>query len=332
MRTPCTLALLALAPACVIAMDEEHLDNRIGSVVGDCVVPLADRGAPRSLDYPDGSLWIFDDNRTVFVASPAAACAGDLVAGTTPVVELSAAEQADNAERTDGRQLAVQARGGFVDEGIGYLYYDLQLRGPGPLEVDRLGTGLCVLAERDATCARVPDMLWPALGRSWGDSAFVDADGYAYVYGCDHAAAFTDLCGVTRVRPAEAGDPAAYAYDSWPDDWNDDDRDSNTLFENAGAIGVGPLAWTGGYAAVVADIWESDIELRAAATPRGPFGDAVELFDALPPDDWFIGGGRVHPALGAPDGRTIAVSYHTRTADLAELHLVQFHFDRQPPR
>jgi len=326
MRTLACVALVACLPACVVEIDEEHPASRVGAVVDDCLVPLADRGAPRSLDYPDGSLWIFDDNGTAFVGDAAAACAGDVELGSVPVIDLTTAEKVDNAGRTDGRQLAVQARGGFVHDGVGYLYYDLQLRGPGFLDVEPLGTGLCVLADRRGTCERQPELLWPGSGRSFGDAAYVDDDGFAYVYGCYHAAAFTDLCAVARVMVADAADPTAYRYDSWPDAWNPTDRDTNTLFEAPAAISAGRFAWSEHHVVVIADIWDSRIELRAGASPRGGFADPEPLFDARPPDDWFIAGGREHPALRDDGARTIAVSYATSTADAPELHLVRFRF------
>jgi hypothetical protein len=55
------------------------------------------------------------------------------------------------------------------------------------------------------------------------------------------------------------------------------------------------------------------------------------LFDAVGPEDWFIGGGVEHSALGTADGRTIAVTYYTDVSGPERgLHLVTFRFDRKP--
>ena len=73
--------------------------------------------------------------------------------------------------------------------------------------------------------------------------------------------------------------------------------------------------------------WESTIELRQAGAPGNGYDDPVWLFDAVPPADWFIGGGIEHAALAEDGGRTIAVSYDTRASGAQQgLHLVTFRF------
>src|SRR5262249_12907439 len=74
--------------SCVDGIEEER--SRIGDVIQDCVVPLSAHvsgwGAPVSLEYPDGSAWLWDSvalddgsqvrNVLALVHSASAACAG----------------------------------------------------------------------------------------------------------------------------------------------------------------------------------------------------------------------------------------------------------------
>ena len=101
---------VVLCTGCVWNLDEESLGrSRLGRVVGDCIVPrpaeLSGWGAPVSVEFPDRSLWIWEEVTTAtgtsvrnvgaFVADPDDACAGDLVfvedAGGAPVSLVSLA-------------------------------------------------------------------------------------------------------------------------------------------------------------------------------------------------------------------------------------------------
>ena len=104
----------------------------LGQVDHDCVVPLPEGvetwGAPVSIEYPDGSLWIWESvtltggetrhNVAAFVKSVDAVCNGELSlitdVGGLPVslVELDEAEMQWNTNRTDGRRVELHdARG-----------------------------------------------------------------------------------------------------------------------------------------------------------------------------------------------------------------------------
>ncbi|MCB9559010.1 MAG: hypothetical protein H6708_01220 [Kofleriaceae bacterium] len=307
--------------ACVVEMDTERPASPIGAVTTDCVVPLPDRGAPAALEYPDGTLWIFDDGGAAFVASIDDACAGVVAAWPDPVLALTAEEEADDQTRTDGRAWALRPRGGVVAAGVGYLYYDRVLTGPGVFDVEVIDTGVCTIADRPGPCARAPAPLWPGGARSWGDAGFVE-DGVAYVYGCDHLAAFTDLCALARVPVADVTDAAAYAYLGWDDAWRPRGDDTVTLFEAPGAISASRHAPSGRVMVTVADLWDSRLELRTAAGPAGGFDDPLVLFDVASPPDWFFAGGREHAGLREPGA--LAFSYATTAAPAPGLHVVRF--------
>jgi hypothetical protein len=172
-----------------------------------------------------------------------------------------------------------------------------------------------------------PTLLWSRGGRPLDRGAFVAADGFAYVWGCLHAAAFLDPCSVARVAPDEADDLAAYRFAGWDGEWIADGGNAGAVFDSSGALTSGYNAFLGRYTAVTTNIWESVIELRQAGEPGSGYDDPVWLFNAVPPADWFIGGGVEHAALATEGGRMIAVSYYTNASGAEQgLHLVRFRF------
>ncbi|MBI5490882.1 MAG: hypothetical protein HY905_26355 [Deltaproteobacteria bacterium] len=356
MRIAWFAAATVLCGGCVWELGEELAGrSRLGEVVGDCVVPMPAEleawGAPVSVEYPDRSLWIWVEataadgsalrNVGAFVSSVEAACRGEMSfvfdadGAPLPLVSLTAEEEALDAARTDGRRTQLALTGGFVHGGAGYGYYEKIVAGPGLFDAVTIGTGLCRMAAAGEPCERatpgvVPDeptLLWSRGGRPLDRGAFLASDGYAYVWGCLHAAAFLDPCSVARVSPGEAGDPAAYEYAGWDGEWIADGWNAGAVFEDPGALTPGYNAYLGRYTAVTVDIWNSAIELRRSEAPGGGYDDPVRLFDAVPPEEWFIGGGIEHAALAEEGGRTIAVSYFTNAAGPKRgLHLVTFRF------
>jgi hypothetical protein len=311
----------AALSGCAVEMDTERPRSPIGAVERDCVIPVdVDRGAPASIELDGGSLWLFDDGAAALVAPTDDPCADGLDVWSDPIVALTDEEAQANADRTDGRALAVHPRSGFADDGVTWIYYDLVLHGPGFFDAERIATGVCTLADAPGTCVRTPDMVWPGAGRDWADAAFV-AGGTAYVVGCDHAAAFLDLCALARVAPGDAADPAAYEYRGF-DTWDTRDDNTATLFE-ATTVSLSAHAPSNRTLFTTADIWNNRVVLRSAEAPDAGRSDPVVLFDVPPPPEWFFGGGREHAGLRADDDHLV-LSYHTGNEDVPGLHLVSF--------
>lgn len=345
MHGPAWLIAGTLATSgCIASIEEEA--SAVGEVTADCVVPrpagIAGWGAPASLEYPDHSLWLWDqlelsDGRTV---AGAAAVAGDAptvcargpalvadAAGTpTSVLALTAAEAAANLARTDGRRLALAPRGGFVHGGDGYLYYVHQLLGPGVWDVEELGTGLCVLAAGATTCARVAvdgaTVLWSPGDRPMDRGGLVVGD-RALVVGCRRAAAFVDPCVVSGAPLDRLREPAAYQGWNVFAGWIDDPGNASALLDAPGQVTVS--AYEDGYLATVLDIFAPAVYVRRSDHATDGFGPRVDLFDVVPAS-FFPAGGRAHSGLrhGAP--RTLHVSYATDGAAAPGLHLVSFRF------
>jgi len=338
------IALLAVAVGgCIEPLGTET--SPIGRVERDCLVPPASSvdplGAPTALEYPGRSLWTWesahlDDGRLVeapyaVVESAAEACAHgpELVVGLDArprsLLSLTEAERAENEVRTDGRRLALVPRGGFVHLDFGYLFYDHVLRGPGILDEENLGTGLCVLVDGpQEACRRVglPDdtRLFDATRRVLNHGGLV-ANEHALVYGCRSVATLQAVCTVTGAPLDALTDPAAYRLHDDFDGWQSElDRGTN-IVDELGRITVAPFK--GGYLMTALDIFESRIYLRHAATPFGPFTRRVAAFDLLPTRAGFPGGGREHAGL-RDDPQTIHVTYSTDDPRAAGLHLVTY--------
>lgn len=351
MRLPRLAAALAIAGSGCVTLLEQH-DSPVGELTDDCAVPvpagLAALDAPVSLEYPDRSLWLWERlpragggdavGVAAWATSAAAVCRDgpavitDGAGAPVELLALSAAEQAANATRTDGKRLALVPTGGVVEAGVGYLYYDHVLRGPGLFDAEPLGTGLCTLAAGATTCARVATaggdtVLWRPDRRVLDrGGVIIDEPGgrRALLPGCRHVAAFEDPCVMAGVPVAALTDPAAYqVYDVFHG-WVDALTDATTIGDSAGQLTLTPL--DGRMAAVTVDIFASTLAVRLADDPRGGYGRPIAALALLPPAaQWFVSGGRVHEALRAGDD-AIAVSYATDNRAAPGLHLIGFRF------
>lgn len=345
-------ALLGLAlPGCVRALDEER--SSIGELERDCLLPVPEGvtglEAPVSLEYADGSLWTWnsvelDDGRIIetpsaFVPSVDEACSRgptlslDDAGDPATLLSLTDEERDENAARTDGRRLALVPTGGFVHEGTGHLYYDHVLFGPGFFDAESLGTGLCLLGPGATSCERIaPD----------GDTVFFRADERlinrgglvegerAILYGCRQVASLTAICTVTGVPLDRVTEPSAYQVWNAFDGWVDDPLAAAVIVDELGPLTVSP--YEDGFLGTVIDIFESRVYVRYAEKATDELERRIEVFDLVPPESWFPGGGREHSSL-REEPRTMHVSYFTDNTSERGLHLATFRFfgDWQDP-
>jgi hypothetical protein len=337
----------ASTAACIHPIDEER--SAVGVVTRDCVVPppagVAALGAPAALEYPDHTLWLWDEVRltdgdTVAGAAAIAADAAEVCArGPTMLADggrpasllaLTAAEEAENRARTDGKRLVLEPRGGFVHDGDGYLFYVHALRGPGVWDVEELGTGLCTLAAGATACARVAvdgdPVLWPGTRRALDRGGLVVGD-RALVVGCRRAAAFVEPCVVSGAPLDRLRDPAAYQVWNAFSGWQGDPTNGTSIADGVGALTVS--AYAGGYLATTLDIFANAVSVRFSDSPADGYRHPIALFDVVPAS-FFVAGGREHRGLRSGDPRTIHVSYATDGAAAPGLHLVSFRFHGEP--
>ena len=310
------------------------IDHGTGEVLSDCPAQIPDEVAnpgspvgPVALEYPSGSLWLWENGRA-FVRSAEEACSKlEFMSG--PPVPLTADEATENATRTDGRQLLLSAIGGFVANGRGYLYYRKLLYHVGSFLFDYLGVGMCTLESPDAPCQRInPDVLWDGSDRVAGGPGFVDADGYAYMMSCRNDYFQADLCMVARVLPDHAADRHAYTYASGSGGWTSSTADAAVVLH---AFTATPSYFSarGRYISifpVITDTAHPTLRVSQAERPAGPYGGFATMFSAQPSDNLFISGGREHAGLRSDD--VVTVTYDGRTSQtlVRAVHVVRFRF------
>jgi hypothetical protein len=338
------VVLVALAPACIDPIAEKT--STVGELTSDCVVPVPDGvrslGAPVSLEYPDGSLWIWRSleladgqsivNASAFVSDATQVCGSgvtlklDASGALASLLALTPQETQANAARTDGRQLALVPFGGFVYAGRGYLFYDHALLGPGIFDEESLGTGLCVRADQAVTCDRVTlnddTILWTPDQRVLNSGGLVVGD-RALVYGHRPVASLSTLCTVSGAPLDALEDPSAYQVYNAFNGWVDQLSDGSAIADELGLVTVS--AFSGTFMATVLDIFESRFYVRRMPSATGEMDRRIAIFDALPPTSWFLGGGREHSGLRR-NPRAIHVSYSTNAAAAPGLHLATFRF------
>jgi hypothetical protein len=347
------LALL-LSAGCVKNLGTESATShspKAGTLLRDCVVPMpaavAAWSAPASIAYPDGALWILQSatlgngsaapGAAIWIASADAACAGpaDLLrrpnGGPAALLVLDDAETSANAARTDGRALALVPKAGFSDGGLAYLYYDHVLAGPGPYDIELLGTGMCVLDTIVGTCARAVDdsgstVLW------LGDelpirSAFVDA-GMAYLLACRQPASLMQSCVLARVAPSSAGTAAAYEYFDAFQGWGAGGTQGTQVIDDLANVSLSYNPFHGRYTVVLTNVFDGKVSLRLGSVLDGSFGNPIPLFNAVAPaPDSLLDGGAEQTSLRGDDGRVIHVAYAAGSFAARELHLASFQFD-----
>ena len=338
------LPALLLLPGCIEELDQET--STIGDVERDCIVPMpvgvTGMGAPVSLEYEGGSLWIWEAmdlaaggtvlTPSAFVTSAARVCdegpllARDEVGAPTELIALSDEESADNATRADGRSLRLVPHGGFVYEGRGYLFYDHVLVGPGVFDVEEQGAGLCVVEEESLTCERIvldgTTILWGPDAVPMNRGGLVVGD-RALVYGCRRYASFAAYCVVSGAPLDALTNPNAYQVFNAFDGWVDDPLQATVIAEELGEMTVRPF--TDGYMAITLDPFAPVVHSRRSQGATDEFERSLELFDIAPASSWFVSGGREHYALHTGEF-DLNVTYFTNNTERPGLHLVTYAF------
>jgi hypothetical protein len=242
-----------------------------------------------------------------------------------PLIALSDAEVAENATRTDGKQLWLEATGGFVYDAVAYVFYEHH-DGAGLLDAASRGTGLCVVPAIGSPCTRVvregDTVLWPA-GTRFLDQSGIVADGRALVYGCRQVATLSKVCTVTGAPLERLDDPRAYEVYSFTSGWNDDPFNGTLITDELGPITVS--FYRGVYLLTTLDVFDQRVYVRRAPTPTEEFDRRIELFAIVPTEAAFPDGGREHAGLRRQT-HEIHVSYGVFRAQKAELHLATFEF------
>lgn len=333
-RTTATLALLFSGAACSVELDQEALEGGpFESARERCVVAAPDgvsRGGAFSLAFPGGAYWVYDEtwagdrvigsSGAVVAAGEDPCDGGEAVTGANgelaAIVPLTPDEEAANASSVDDRRIAIWPISGFVHGDEGYVYFR-KVRMKGYFDVIDVGVGVARLglgtvAERVhvGRYTEEPTLLWLAPQAGWGTSAFVGADGYAYVYGCYQRAAWEHSCQLARVAPEAATDAAAYRYQA-DGEWVAEVERAASVLTDAPTLSVAPNAHSGKLLVIRQGFLEDRVYGREAVTPSGPFGREHALYTGTAPESFWVSKVVQHPAHASADGKRVLTSYFT---------------------
>jgi len=348
MRVTHLISMLALTAAASGCIDElGHEKSEVGELVRDCVVPpwagVEKLTAPVSLEYPRGSLWIWDrleltdgrssTNLAAFVTSADELCRRgpnlllDSNGNPASLLALSESELLENAARNDGRSLELTATGGFVRDGQGYLFYEHTLRGPGAFDAVNLGSGLCVRKADEPSCERIvvdgSTLLWPGDTRALNSGGLVLSD-RAVVVGCKRVADFLRVCTLSGAPLDRLSEPSAYQFMNYFDGWVDDPLRASVITDELGQVTVS--ATEVGFFATLFDLFDARVYVRLSDDLLSkPFEHRVELFATELPASGFSRGGREHAGLRR-EQRTLHISYETDDPNAPGLHLASYRF------
>ena len=333
--------LLVVLSGCIVDLDEETFAP--GAWREACVYPhapgvTAQTGA-FSLTFSGETYWIFGEatlaqpnargervlsNMGAVARQVPTTCSDELDYVTddagqpVQVIPFADEEQAFNAAHPDGPRIALWPLSGFVHGGAGWIYYrkvlvrdlfDVAELGVGLARVDSGGLATRL---RPAVHSGEPTLLWLNPQADWGTGAFLDPDGFVYLYGCSQRAAFDWGCRVARVAPDQATAPSAYAYyDALNDRWIDSPQNASVIFTGPMTISAGYNASLNRYAVVYAPFLSNDVEMRTAPHPWGPFEPGRTLLTGDPPAFLFIRDVQMHAAHHRDEGKTLFLSYYS---------------------
>jgi len=156
-----------------------------------------------------------------------------------------------------------------------------------------------------------PTLLFGANEPPWG-SAILAIEDWLYVYGCEEQMP-RDLnirCRLVRVPPDRALDRAEWRFytgSSWSADW----RAAKPVLDRAcRQMSVTWDDYLGKYVAVNTRILSSELSIRTADRPEGPWSEEIIVEGLTPPAGfpWIIPG-FAHPELERDGGRVQILTY-----------------------
>jgi len=343
------LAIGFSSGACIHDLGQD--ESTLGRLTLECAVPVPTEvrslGAPVSLEYPNGSLWIWSVLATsegglafgasAFVTDAEEVCESgislrrDESGAIASLIALTAEELVANAENS-GKIRWLAPTGGFVHESVGFLYYEV-FEGTDILNSARIGTGLCLLESLDRPCERVfeagSSVLWIDTERTLNEGAIVGGD-RAFIWGGHRVADFLTVHNVSSAPIEEITNPGAYRFSSAFRGWVDQQADAASVSEAPGRLSVqlfDPSEPEGGYLASTLDPFDGRVLVMGAKTATDRFSEPLLAFTAQKNSAEFYQGGASHSGLrqGSTD---LLFTYGRNYGGRDELRLARFKFHR----
>jgi len=220
------------------------------------------------------------------------------------------------------------------------FYTKAQKDANAPFGERRVGTSLALWSRADAPAFRPllrpgseePTLLFGADEPPWGSAALAVGD-WLYVYGCEVPVP-RDLnirCRLARVplnRALERAEWRFYTGSSWSADWQ---AAKPVMADGYRHMSVTWNDYLGKYVAVNTRILSSELWIRTADRPQGPWSEAIIVEGPTPPTGFpWIGEGLVHPELARDGGRVQIVTY-SRAIGIAgnEIRAVEIEFRKR---
>lgn len=219
----------------------------------------------------------------------------------------SDAELAFNrAHRAEPRRLTPWPQA-VVSDGLSAVVFYVNMRtGPGgAFDFESLSGSVARWGDPDRSAERVEPPLFAADEPDWGAAALLlGAD--IFVYGCEKGR--SKPCKLARVPFAAAADRSAYTFfdgTGWSADWHQ----AKILFDGAPLFSVHWVERLRRFVAFYMRPGGSEMRVRSAPAPEGPWTEAAEFGMGLAPNSDFDYALVAHPELTREGGAVEVLSY-----------------------
>ncbi len=176
--------------------------------------------------------------------------------------------------------------------------------------------------------AAYPTLLFQNNEPAFG-SAAVAVDDMLYVFGCENVG-WVKPIKVARVPLADVLDRSAWRFFAGDDRWVSDVNQARTVFHGNDMMTVSYLPFRDVYLSTYSQPLDTQVMIRTAPRPEGPWSGPVVAFRALAPSDpesW-VYDALAHPEYERDQGRIQYVSYSRQTGFLRfEVRIVKLELE-----
>lgn len=266
----------------------------------------------------------------------------DVLGAPTEFFPLTAEEQAfnlahrgtDDCEQTPcGARWALWPGQAIVDPAgdRALVFYHKIYAEPGVFNFHSVGSSLAVWTDTDSQPERAvvqpgtthPTLLFSESEPSFGDAALLlDDTVFAYACGLD---GFVKPCRLGKVALDDILDRNAWSFYAGNNNWVADVAAAAPVFNGADIMSISYNEYLQRFVAIYSEPLGTNVVIRTATKPEGPWTAAKHLFSALAPvsDTGWIYDAVMHPEFELDNGRVIYVTYTRQIAPFrSELRLV----------
>lgn len=229
--------------------------------------------------------------------------------------------------------------GPLVDDperGRSLVFYNKIYAEPGAFNFFSVGHSVAVWGGLDQIPSRPifqPDATYPTLLFQNSEPAFgcaaITVDDILYVYGCENVGLVKPI-KVARVPLAHALDRSAWRFFAGDDQWVSDIHQAQAVFHGNDMMTISYLPFRDVYISIYSQPLDTQVMIRTAPRPEGPWSDPVTAFQTLAPsnpDSW-VYDALAHSEYERDQGRIQYISYSRETGFLSfEVRLVELELE-----